>query len=83
MIFFSRSFCHKCLGKVEGELAKKTESFKKAEEELMNDVVAAYGERFQDVVAQFTCTYPDTDPSHLMSPSASWTVRLCHEDDSF
>jgi len=44
-------------------LAEKTKSFRKAEEELLNDVVAAYGEGFQDVVAQFTCAYPDTNPS--------------------
>jgi len=58
------------MGKVEGELvelkielAEKSESFERAEEELMNDVAVAYGEGFQDVVAQFTCAYPETDPS--------------------
>ena len=51
------------LGKVEGELAEKTESFRRAEEELMNDAVATYDEGFEDAVAQFTCAYPDTDPS--------------------
>jgi len=58
------------LGKVEeelavlkGELAEKYESFKRAEEELLNDAAAAYSEGFQDVVAQFTCAYPDTNPS--------------------
>jgi len=58
------------LGKVEGELAElkgepaeKFESFKRVEEELMNDTTAAYGEGCQDVVAQFTCAYPETNPS--------------------
>ena len=58
------------LGKVEGELvelkgelAEKSESLKRVEEEIMNDTVAAYGEGFQDVIAQFTCAYPEIDPS--------------------
>ena len=41
------------IGQVEGELAEKTESFRRVEEELMNDAAAAYGDGFQDVVAQF------------------------------
>jgi len=48
---------------LKGELAEKSESFKRAEEELLNDAVAAYDEGFQDAVAQFTCAYPDTHPS--------------------
>jgi len=51
-------------------LAKKTESLvgaieslRRTEEELTNDAVAAYGEGFQDVVAQFACAYPEVDPS--------------------
>ena len=51
------------LGQVEGELVEKTESFRRAEEELMNDAATAYDERFQDAVAQFTCAYPEVDPS--------------------
>jgi len=51
------------LKQVEGELVEKTESFRRVEEELMNDVVAAYGEVFQNVVAQVTCAYPEIDPS--------------------
>jgi len=51
------------LGKVEGELAEKTEHFRKDEKELMNDATAAFGEGFQDAVAQFTCVYPEVDPS--------------------
>jgi len=51
------------LAELKGELAEKSESFKRAEEELLNDAVAAYDEGFQDVVAQFTCAYPETDPS--------------------
>ena len=51
------------LGQVEGQLAEKTESFRRAEEELMNDVVAAYDEGFQDVVVQFAYAYPEIDPS--------------------
>jgi len=51
------------LAELKGELAEKSESFKRVEEELMNDAVGAYGEGFQDAVAQFTCIYPETDPS--------------------
>jgi len=51
------------LGQVEGELAEKTKSFKRTEEKLMNDAAAAYGEGFQDAVAQFACAYPKVDPS--------------------
>jgi len=51
------------LAELKGELAEKSESFKRAEEELLNDTAAAYDEGFQDVVAQFTCAYPETDPS--------------------
>jgi len=51
------------LGQVEGQLAEKTKSFRRAEEELINDVVATYDEGFQDVVAQFACAYPEIDPS--------------------
>jgi len=39
------------LGQVEGELAEKVELFKKAKEELTNDVVDAYGEGFHDAIA--------------------------------
>jgi len=56
------------LGQVEGKLAEKTESlagtiesFRRTEEELTNDVVEAYGEGFQDVVAQFACAHPEVD----------------------
>jgi len=58
------------LGQVEGELVKKTESLareieslRRTEEELTNDAAAAYGEGFQDAIAQFACTYPEVDPS--------------------
>jgi len=70
------------LGKVEGELVEKTESFRRAEEELMNDVVAAYGEGFQDVLAQFTCTYPETDPSLFDESKCVVDGQIVHEDDS-
>ena len=49
------------LRQVEGELAKKVESFKKTEEELTNDVVDAYSERFQDTIAQFACVHFEVD----------------------
>jgi len=52
-------------------LAEKTESFRRAEEELLNDAAAAYGEGFQDVVTQFTCAYLTQIPPSLMSPNAS------------
>jgi len=48
---------------IEGELAEKIESFRRAEEELMNDATTAYDEGFQDAVAQFACAYPEVDPS--------------------
>jgi len=48
---------------VEGELAEKVELFKKTEEELNNDVVDAYGEGFQDAMAQFVCVHPEVDLS--------------------
>ena len=58
------------LGQVQGELAEKTESLagaieslKRTKEELTNDAVAAYGEGFQDAIAQFACAYPEVDPS--------------------
>jgi len=58
------------LGQVEGDLAEKTESLARAtkslrrtDEELTNDAAAAYGEGFQDAVAQFSCAYPEVDPS--------------------
>jgi len=46
------------LGKVEGELAEKVELFKKTEEELTNNAANAYGEGFQDAIAQFACVHP-------------------------
>ena len=56
------------LGRVEGELAEKTESlagaiesFRRTEEEPTNDVAAAYGEGFQDAIAQFACVHPKVD----------------------
>jgi len=49
------------LGQVEGELVEKVESFRKIEEELTNDVADAYGEGFQDVIAQFACVHPEVD----------------------
>jgi len=49
------------LGQVEGELAEKVGSFRKTEEELTNDVTAAYGEGFQDAIAQFACVHPEVD----------------------
>jgi len=49
------------LGQVERELAEKVELFKKIEEELTNDVVDAYGEGFQDPIAQFACVHPEVD----------------------
>ena len=49
------------LRQVKGELAEKVESFKKIEEELTNDVVDAYGEGFQDAIAQFACVHPEVD----------------------
>jgi len=51
------------LGQVEGELAEKVELFKKAEEELTNDVVDAYDEGFQDAIAQFSCMHRKVDLS--------------------
>ena len=51
------------LGKVERELAERIELFKKTKEELTNDVVDAYGEGFQDVIAQFACVHPEVDLS--------------------
>jgi len=42
-------------------LAETIKSFKKTEEELTNDVVDAYGEGFQDVIAQFACVNPEVD----------------------
>jgi len=47
------------LGQVEVELGEKVEFFKKTEEELNNDVVDAYGEGFQDAMAQFACVHPE------------------------
>jgi len=60
------------LGQVEGELAQKVELFKKTKEELTNDVVNAYGEGFQDAMAQFACVHPEVD----LSPFAEskWVV---------
>ena len=56
------------LGQVEGGLAEKTaslaetiESFKKTEKELTNDVADAYGEGFQDAIAQFAYVHPEVD----------------------
>jgi len=56
------------LRQVEGELAEKTESlagtiesFTKTEEELTNDAAEAYGEGFQDPIAQFDCAHPEVD----------------------
>ena len=56
------------LGRVKGELAEKTESlagaiesFRRTEEELTNDAAEAYGEGFQDAVAQFACAHPEVD----------------------
>jgi len=58
------------LEQVEGELVEKTESlartiksFKKVEVELTNDVADAYGEGFQDAIAQFACAHPEVDLS--------------------
>jgi len=60
------------LGQVEAELAEKVELFKKTEEELNNDVADAYGEGFQDAMAQFACMHPKVD----LSPFAKskWVV---------
>ena len=56
------------LGQFEGELAEKIESlagtiesFKRTEAELTNDVIDAYGEGFQDAIAQFACAHPEVD----------------------
>jgi len=54
--------CEVLLGKVEGELAEKVELFKKTEEDLTNDVADAYGEGFQDAIAQFSCVHLEADP---------------------
>ena len=60
--------CEILLGKVEGQLAEKTESltgtivsFKKTEEELTNDAADTYSEGFQDAIAQFACAHPEVD----------------------
>jgi len=45
------------------ERAEKVELFKKMEEELTNDVFDAYGEGFQDAIAQFACVHPEVDLS--------------------
>jgi len=57
---------------VEGKLAEKVELFKKTEEELTNDVADAYGERFQDAMAQLACVHLEVD----LSPFAEskWVV---------
>jgi len=56
------------LGRVEGELAEKTESLagaieslRRKEEELTNDTAVAYDEGFQDAIAQFACAHPEVD----------------------
>jgi len=46
---------------VEGELAENVELFKKTEEELTNDAADAYGEGFQDAMAQFACVHLEVD----------------------
>jgi len=75
------------LGQVEGELAEKTESLtgaieslRRTEEELTNDVVVAYGEEFQDAIAQFACAHPDVD---LTLFDESKCVVDDRENDSF
>jgi len=47
------------LGMVEGELAERVELFRKTEEELTNDAADAYGEGFQDAIAQFAYVHPE------------------------
>jgi len=51
------------LGQVEGELAEKVESFKKVDDELTNDAADAYGEGFEDAIAQFSYVHPKVDLS--------------------
>jgi len=60
------------LGQVEGELAEKVELFKKTAEELNNDTVDAYGEGFQDAMAQFACVHPEVDLS--LFTKSKWVV---------
>ena len=49
------------LGRVEDELAEKTEVFKKVEAELLEDVTDAYGGGFKDALAQIACVHPELD----------------------
>ena len=60
------------LGQVEGELAEKFELFKKTEEKLTNNAADAYGERFQDAMAQFACVHPEVDLS--LFAESKWVV---------
>jgi len=51
------------LGHLEGELAQKTELFKKAKAELIKDAAEAYGAGFEDALAQVSCVHPKMDLS--------------------
>jgi len=51
------------LGQLEGELVRKDEVFSEIKEELTNDVVGAYGVRFEDAMAQVACVNPGVDLS--------------------
>jgi len=51
------------LGRVEGELAKKIEQFRKFEAELTEDAADAYGAGFEDALPQVACVHPELDIS--------------------
>ncbi|KAK7373540.1 hypothetical protein VNO80_06954 [Phaseolus coccineus] len=73
------------LGKVEEELAQQIEILKKTEAELTEDAADAYGEGFDDALAQVACVHPEMD----LSPySATMQVDFIGEpsariEDSF
>ena len=49
------------LGRAKGDLAEKTELFKKAEAELLEDATDAYGGGFEDALAQVAYVNSELD----------------------
>ena len=58
-------------GQVEGELAQQSESFKKAEAELIEDAADTYAAGFEDALVEVACVHSemDTSPSRRQTRS--------------
>jgi len=58
-------------------MVAQDESFEKAEEELLNDIVDAYVAGFEDALAQVVCKHPGMDTSPFATANHASMDKSC------